>query len=602
MSLDRHLQQRGARKIWQLRVAVPRALHKQWGKRERIKSMGTSDRDLAVQRALPVLAQWRQEERVALGRLDAVERRRHVPSDHELEEAAVILGYDLVLEDADKTRLDSRGQFLWEINANWSKQLAEQQACHTATRDHDLVRSLADEAVNALDFHLPPDSEGYARLCDLLNSARLSALRVNEKRAAGDVEAVTDNALVQRVRKREAATAKPSEKIADLFEGYARAQVAAKKKRPAGVDQDRMVIDVFADFIGKDRAISSIGYDDAKDFVDALAKLPSGYRKKKAFKNLTVRQAIAKGEKDGMPPITIITQARYISTVSPFFDWLKSDKGGRHVTSNPFADLHIDTSKLKKANARPPFTAAQITTIINSPLFTGFLTEGKEHIAGNLRADDWRYWIPLICLFTGARIGEVAQLHVDDIAKIEGIWCVEFRHDEAAGQRTKNDKTRLVALHSTLLRIGLLEFLERQKERAEGDGNRQLFPDLEAGPRGQFGDKPSKWWRRYLDKIEVKAGVGKDGFGSHSFRHTMADQLRAAGALDAVFGPLILGHATSSVTGGYGEASQGTPGLSASLIESVKFLPIKRGWIVEGGKPVDFSHLYASRTANRACL
>ena len=178
---------------------MPRALHERWGKRERTKSMGTSDRDLAEERALSVLAQWRQEERVALARPDPVEQPRHVPSDHDLEEAAVILGHDLVLEDADKTRRDSRGQFLWQANADWSKLAAEHQAYHTATGDHDLVRALADEAVDALGFQLSPDSEGYAKLCDLLNTARLSALRVNEKRAAGDVEAVTDSSLVQRV-------------------------------------------------------------------------------------------------------------------------------------------------------------------------------------------------------------------------------------------------------------------------------------------------------------------------------------------------------------------------------------------------------------------
>ena len=45
----------------------------------------------------------------------------------------------------------------------------------------------------------------------------------------------------------------------------------------------------------------------------------------------------------------------------------------------------------------------------------------------------------------------------------------------------------------------------------------------------------------------------------------MSDQLRAAGHLDNVFGPLILGHSTKSVTGGYGESQQGTPQLSQML-------------------------------------
>jgi len=50
------------------------------------------------------------------------------------------------------------------------------------------------------------------------------------------------------------------------------------------------------------------------------------------------------------------------------------------------------------------------------------------------------------------------------------------------------------------------------------------------------------------------------------------------------------------VTGGYGEAQQGTPQQSQAIIESVKFVPIIRGKIVEGGVPVDFTHLVRSES------
>lgn len=331
-----------------------------------------------------------------------------------------------------------------------------------------------------------------------------------------------------------------------------------------------------------------------------LSAVPAGYKKRKDFEGLTLRQAVEKGKRTGMKTLSPITQERYISTLSPFFSWLMGERGGRRIRANPFDGLHLDTSKLKQANARPPFTADQITAIINSPLFVGFRAAGKEHLPGNERADDWRYWLPLICLFSGARIGEAAQLQVGDVFRSAGIWCAEFRSDEQAGQQTKNDKSRLVALHSTLLKMGFLAFVERQRRRAEGDGNLQLFPDLEPGPRHQYGDAPSKWWRRYLDKIGVKSREGRDGFGSHSFRHTLADQLRAAGHLDDVFGPLIHGHYKGGVTGRYGQSQQGTPALSSSLIESVQFVPIEKGRIVEGGEPVDFSHLITAEEARKA--
>ena len=460
-----------------------------------------------------------------------------------------------------------------------------------ATGEFGLVRGKADAAIEMLGWDISPDSDEYAHLCDLLNRVALSALQEAQQRAAGDADTEVSNKVVDRVRHREATKAKPGETITELFETYAAQLVATNGKRSAGISQDRMVIGQFAEFVGADRAVRSIEYEDAKAFVDALAKIPASYKKLGSYRGLSIHEAIEKGERDGRKTLSVITQQRYISTLSPFFDWLRSERGGRRLTENPFAGLHHDTKKIKGRNRRPSFSAAQITTIVRSPLFTGFQAEGKEHMPGNQRADDWRFWLPLVCLFTGARIGEVAQLHVSDVFQDQEIWCVELRHDESTGQRTKSDKTRVVALHSTLIAIGLLEFVARQRDRSAQDANPQLFPELHAGGREQFGDRPSRWWRDYLVAIGVKLKDGGDGLGSHAFRHTLSDQLRAAGHLDNVFGPIILGHSTKSVTGGYGETRQGTPQLSKMLIESVKFIPIERGKIVEDGEPVDFSYL-----------
>lgn len=580
--------------IW-FRMAVPKAHWHTEGKTPVAEPLGTTDvreaRVLAGKRRAELLAEWG-----AVPKLPAKTSRPtlRVPNDAELEEAAVVLGYELPSEEASEGRqsLRGKGPNMFRGHVSFVHAELEDQMRAAATGDLLPVRELANEAIDALGFDLPLGSAGYNKLCELLNVARVAGLREQHRRNNGDLEGEPESQLIQRVRQRQSEKAKVGETILELFEVYAAGLLQIKNKRPAGVDQDRMVLTQFADFVGRDSAASAVGYEEAKEFVDALAKVPAGYNKRKAYRGLMIRQAIEKGQREKLPVLSPITQQRYISAVSPFFAWLKSDRGGRRVQANPFDGLHLDIRNLKKKNARPPFTADQITTIIHSPVFTGFRADGKEHLPGNERADDWRYWIPLICLFTGARIGEAAQLQVEDVFRVGGVWCVEFRSDEEAGQKTKNDKSRIVALHSILLKIGLPDFVDRQRKRATRDGNCQLFPDLKSGPRDQFGDGPSKWFRHYLQKIGVKLSDARDGFGSHSFRHTLADQLRAAGHLDDVFGPLIHGHYKGGITGDYGEARQGTPGLLSSLIESVKFVPIVKGRVVEGGAPVDFSHLF----------
>ncbi|MBX4390265.1 hypothetical protein K4H03_29725, partial [Mycobacterium tuberculosis] len=80
------------------------------------------------------------------------------------------------------------------------------------------------------------------------------------------------------------------------------------------------------------------------------------------------------------------------------------------------------------------------------PLFTGFQENGKEHKLGDCLADDWRKWIQLIALFTGARIGEVAQLRLSDIRCDHDIWYFLIAHDEQAGLTTKSGVSRIAVM------------------------------------------------------------------------------------------------------------------------------------------------------------
>jgi len=77
---------------------------------------------------------------------------------------------------------------MYQAHANYVKSEVEDQVRSAATGDHDAVRELADLAIDALGFELAPDSEGYAKLCDLLNTSGLVELREQHRRYMGDLE------------------------------------------------------------------------------------------------------------------------------------------------------------------------------------------------------------------------------------------------------------------------------------------------------------------------------------------------------------------------------------------------------------------------------
>jgi integrase len=269
-----------------------------------------------------------------------------------------------------------------------------------------------------------------------------------------------------------------------------------------------------------------------------------------------------KGQGLGLKGVTPTTVNKYLSTVSPFLKWCRQNS---YIDHDPCDGLFYDLQKLKRR--RPPFTVNELNRIIASPLFTGFLKVGKEFETGKEKANDWRYWVPLVCMFTGARVGEIAQLGVEDVKEQDGIAYLLIRHDEEAGQTTKSGYDRPAAVHPILKAIGFLDFVELQRGRAKADGNRQLFPELRRDDRGQAG-KCSRFWRTYLKRIGLKEGA--DGLGAHSFRHTMADQLRLTGYLDDEI-EVALGHNQVSVTARYGSIRQGTVTRLAKMMADVRF-------------------------------
>lgn len=165
------------------------------------------------------------------------------------------------------------------------------------------------------------------------------------------------------------------------------------------------------------------------------------------------------------------------------------------------------------------------------PAFTGCAGPDDDYTPGKLRLADWRFWIPVICLYTGARLGEIAQLRCQDIRKVGGHWAFHIT-DEGEGMTAKTEgSVRVLPLHPELLRLGLLKYRDGVvKTRAK-----ELFPGFKPDGNGRISREASLWWLAYMKREGIASG------NSYRFRHTFTDALRAAGYMDEEIGPL-LGH------------------------------------------------------------
>jgi integrase len=149
-------------------------------------------------------------------------------------------------------------------------------------------------------------------------------------------------------------------------------------------------------------------------------------------------------------------------------------------------------------------------------------------------------WLPLLGLWTGARLEELGGLRVEDVKK-EGIVPYIFIR-ASDGRRLKNrGSERCVPLHSELVRAGSLDYVRSQPGPA-------LFPELKVDSHGV---RTRMWGKRFARHVRVVFGVtDKRKASFHSFRHAFVDAARAV--MNEEHRHAITGHSGGGVGRTYG--------------------------------------------------
>ena len=186
----------------------------------------------------------------------------------------------------------------------------------------------------------------------------------------------------------------------------------------------------------------------------------------------------------------------YSWTWGAFFTWSKRQE---YVTSNSAVGLAIHRDKTR--SVRRALSHDEVVTIFDSY----FYKNGEYN-------DPYQYFVPLILLYTGARLNEICQLECDGIVVVDGIDCINIWSDEFSRQKTKNaESNRRVPIHSQIISTGFLEYVKTITD----SGQRRIFPKLDSGTT-ENSKAAGKWFNEFLAKLKIK----ELGLDNHSFRHT----------------------------------------------------------------------------------
>jgi integrase len=148
-------------------------------------------------------------------------------------------------------------------------------------------------------------------------------------------------------------------------------------------------------------------------------------------------------------------------------------------------------------------------------------------------------WGALIGLYSGARVGEIAQIFLNDFVVVDGTQCIRMSI-ENDGQSKKNPESkRLVPVHPDLIRLGLMERVDTLRQ-VEAE---RLFPEMKIDSKAGPGNSISKGFSYYIKTHLGIAPHRKFGIvGFHSLRKVVIQELQGDKAFPAERRRALVGH------------------------------------------------------------
>jgi integrase len=322
--------------------------------------------------------------------------------------------------------------------------------------------------------------------------------------------------------------ANPTPHLSEAWRKY----VEEKSHKWAGTTKDQyeghMAEFISEDFTG-DKPIGTVTRGDLIAYRTKLQKLPGGRNKLTPYKGKSIADLLAMNIPDSELLSGKSINER-LSMLTTFFKWGQNAQNYAMQEGVTY-DVRI---KAPESKSRAPFTHDEIRALFADS------ADIKPRIDS-----PYKFWLPLIGLFTGARITEIAQLNCSDVLERDGIPALRIT-DKGEDQKLKTKAApRLVPIHNILLQLGLVEYANQIRT----SGQEKLFPDIPKNKRS-LGAKPSQWFTEFrrARNIPDEDAEGKEKV-FHSFRHTVFTFLRQYsgpnGSIDVSVIQQILGHEKS---------------------------------------------------------
>ncbi|MDI5886050.1 DUF6538 domain-containing protein [Cobetia amphilecti] len=277
----------------------------------------------------------------------------------------------------------------------------------------------------------------------------------------------------------------------------------------------RQALAVFIDIVG-DVPASQLDKKLTRSFAKELARYPA-QRTKGKWGAMSLEEIRRHDPKI----ISHKTQSNIFNNLHNFAGWMVE---AEILSSNPFTRRRVQ--KAQQPPSRKTWCDAELKLWFSSESYLQYRDSSTER---------WKYWLPLLAIYSGARLEELAALAPTDVSEYKGIYFFEIHGRDGRSVKTLSS-WRYVPLHPHLIERGLLDYVSGRK------GKERLF---ELNPyRGEYGKRASKAFTNMRKSLGLKPTF-------HGYRHTVAEALRLKDVSTEHIA-WLLGHAGVTITDHYG--------------------------------------------------